>query len=591
MTVTPKLIAHILSFFIPLIFCTKLSAQNNLMKEVSIGEIKQQRMGKVLDNIASKGNFYFAYNNKTIPADSIVSVSGYRGTLFSLLDKLLGDSYEFKEVPGYIVLRHAPGKLYLTAEVEKDPGKQAVVKGYVNDVSSKKEVPKASVYEKNLLVSTLTDDKGYFEITLKNWSGSLLLTVTKENYRDTSLYVLPVVNVDAKHHNRKYKYYPDDGSEDGVEHSRFARFFISSKQLVQGLNLGNFFASRPYQISLIPGLSSHGMYNSQIVDHFSYNILGGYTAGIDGVEMAGLFNINKKDMKFFQAAGIFNFVGGSTKGVQLAGAYNSVLNNAWGLQAAGLFNRAQNFTGGMQLAGLANADKRASGFQVAGLFNHTRNFKGGVQFAGLFNTTDTLNGLQLSSLFNRSTGPTGSQFTVFVNTAKKVKGFQFALVNVADSSDYTIGILNFIKNGEKSLALSTDETLFTHLDFRSGGRVLYGLIGAGYKFGNDEVKYALDIGLGAHIVNKGKFSLNGEYSTQLITDTEKKFYQTDSFKILSGYKLNNHLRLFAGPSLNIISADVSDGAKINGWVLSNHISNDKLTAVNVGITGGLQLVW
>jgi hypothetical protein len=588
MTVTPKLIAHILSLFIPIIFCTKLCAQNNLMKEVSIGEIKQQRMGKVLDNIASKGNFYFAYNNKTIPADSIVSVSGYRGTLFSLLDKLLGDSYEFKEVPGYIVLRHAPGKLYLTAEVEKDQG---VIKGYVNDVSSKKEVAKASVYEKNLLVSTLTDDKGYFEITLKNWSGSLLLTVTKENYRDTSLYVLPVVNVDAKHHNRKYKYYPDDGSEDGVEHSRFARFFISSKQLVQGLNLGNFFASRPYQISLIPGLSSHGMYNSQIVDHFSYNILGGYTAGIDGVEMAGLFNINKKDMKFFQAAGIFNFVGGSTKGVQVAGIYNNVSHNAWGLQAAGLFNRVQNFTGGMQLAGLTNADQRASGFLVAGLFNKAQNFNGGVQLAGLFNTAQKSKGLQLAGFCNRSADEAGSQFASVFNVAKKVKGFQFALVNIADSSDYTIGLINFIKNGEKSLSLSTDETLFTHLDFRSGGRVLYGLIGAGYKFGNDEVKYALDIGFGAHIINKGKFSLNGEYATQLITDTEKKFYQTDSFKILSGYKLNNHLRLFAGPSLNIISADVSDGAKVNGWVLSNHISNDKLTAINVGITGGLQLVW
>ena len=590
MTVTPKLIAHILSLFIPIVFCTKLSAQSNLMKEVSIGEIKQQRMGKVLDNIASKGNFYFAYNNKTIPADSIVSVSGYRGTLFSLLDKLLGDSYEFKEVPGYIVLRHAPGKLYLTAEVEKDPGKQAVVKGYVNDVSSKKEVAKASVYEKNLLISTLTDDRGYFEITLKNWSGSLLLTVTKENYRDTSLYVLPVVNVDAKHHNRKYKYYPDDGSEDGVEHSRFARFFISSKQLVQGLNLGNFFTSSPYQISLIPGLSSHGMYNSQIVNHFSYNILGGYTAGIDGVEMAGLFNINKKDMKFFQAAGIFNFVGGSTKGIQMAGIYNNVLNNSSGLQAAGLLNRTNNFTG-LQMAGLTNIDQQASGFLVAGLFNKAKNFNGGVQLAGLFNTAQKSKGLQLSSISNWSADEAGSQFASVFNVAKKVKGFQFALVNIADSSDYTIGLINFIKNGEKSLALSTDETLFTHLDFRSGGRVLYGLIGAGYKFGNDEVKYALDIGFGAHIVNKGKFSLNGEYATQLITDTEKKFYETDTFKILSGYKLNNHLRLFAGPSLNIISADVSDGAKVNGWVLSNHISNDKLTAINVGITGGLQLVW
>ncbi|WPU93224.1 hypothetical protein SNE25_28290 [Mucilaginibacter sabulilitoris] len=557
------------------------------MKEISIGDIKEQRMGNVLDKIAKKGNFYFAYNNKTIPADSIVSVSGYRGTLFSLLDKLLGESYEFKEVPGYIVLRHAPGRLHLTAEVDKDLG---LVKGYVNDASNQKEITQASVYEKNLLVSTLTDNKGYFELKLKNWSGSLLLTVTKENYRDTSLYLLPVVNVDSKHNNRKYKYYPDDGSGNGVEHSRFARFFISSKQLIQGMNLGNFFASRPYQVSLIPGLSSHGMYNSQIVDHVSYNILGGYTAGIDGVEMAGLFNINKKDMTFFQAAGIFNVVGGSTKGIQLAGAYNNVLNNAKGFQAAGLINRANNFTG-VQMAGLFNVDQQASGFQAAGAFNRARSLNSGMQFAALFNTTGQSNGFQLAGFYNWSANEAGSQFAALFNRAKKVKGFQFALVNIADTSDYPIGIINFIKNGEKSLAISTDESLFTHLDFRSGGRVLYGLIGAGYKFDSTEPLYALDIGFGAHIVNHTKFSLNMEGTSQLTTNFKRKFYQINSFKVLPGYKFSKLIRVFAGPSFNVTSADLSDEAKINGWLLNRYIGSDKLTALSIGVTGGLQLVW
>ncbi|MBB6112558.1 hypothetical protein HDF23_005333 [Mucilaginibacter lappiensis] len=587
MTINQKLITHGLALFIPALFCTKLYAQNNLMKEISIGEIKQQRMGNVLDKIASKGNFYFAYNNKTVPADSMVSVAGYHGTLFSLLDKLLGDSYEFKEVPGYIVLRHAPGKLYITAEVDKELG---IVKGYVNDVTGQKAIPQASVYEKNQLVSTLTNDKGYFELRLKNPGGALSLSVSKENYRDTALYILPVVNVDSKHNNNKnYKYYPDEGSGNGVEHSRFARFFISSKQLVQGMNLGNFFASSPYQVSLVPGVSSHGMYNSQIIDHFSWNLLGGYTAGIDGVEIAGLFNINHKNMKFLQAAGLFNFVGGSTRGIQIAGLYNNVSHNAWGLQAAGLFNRVQNFTGGMQLAGIGNIDQQASGFQVAGIFNHTHNFKG-IQFAGLFNKSDTLKGIQLSSLFNRS-GETGSQFTALVNRAKKVKGFQFALVNVADSSDYSIGILNFIKNGEKSLAISTDENLFTHLDFRSGGRVMYGLIGAGYKFGNAASKYVFDLGFGAHIVNHSKFSLNGEYTVELITDTKKKFYQTQSFKLLPGYKLNKLLRLFAGPTFDITGSDPNDDAQIHGWELSKHISGNNITTVSIGVTGGLQFVW
>ncbi|MDN3549581.1 hypothetical protein [Mucilaginibacter aquaedulcis] len=593
MTVNRKLITSILSLFLPMFFCANLHAQNNLMKEISIGDIKQQRMASVLDKIASKGNFYFAYNNKTIPADSIVSVSGYHGTLFSLLDKLLGNSYEFKEVPGYVVLRHAPGKLRITAEVDKYPGKQNIVKGYVNDIATEKQIAKASVYEKNQLISTLTDDKGYFELKLKNWNGSLLLTVSKENYRDTSLYVLPVVNVDSKNTNKNYQYYPDEGSETGIEHSRVARFFISSKQLVQGLNLGNFFASAPYQISLTPGLSSHGMYNSQVIDHFSFNLLGGYTAGIKGFEAAGLFNINRKDVSFFQVAGLFNVVGGSLNGFEAASVYNNVLHDAKGIQLAGIANKTHNFTGGMQVAGAANMDQQAKGFLIAGLFNRVKTFNGGVQVAGLFNSTQQSKGLQLSGLFNLSANDAGSQFTSLFNVAKKVKGFQFAaLVNVADSSDYPIGLINFVKNGEKSLAISTDENLMIHLDFRSGGRVLYGLVGAVYKFDDAQAKYALDIGFGAHIINHNKFYLNGEYVAQLTTNFHDKFYQISSFKILPGYKLNKLVRFFAGPSFNITSADVSDNVKIHGWQLSKSISNDnKLSAVNVGITGGLQLVW
>ncbi|MDR6945121.1 hypothetical protein [Mucilaginibacter pocheonensis] len=608
MTINLKSLTIILSLFMPVLFESTVFAQGNLMKEVSIGEIKQQRMGSVLDKIASKGDFYFAYNNKTIPADSIVSISGYRGTLFSLLDKLLGESYEFKEVPGYIVLRHAPGKLYITVEVDKDPGKQTVIKGYVKDVLTQKELTQASVYEKNLLISTLTDDRGYFELKLKNWNGSLLISVTKENYRDTSLYVLPVVNVDARHNNRKYKYYPDEGSENGVEHSRFARFFISSKQLIQGMNLGNFFASNPYQISLTPGLSSQGMYNSQVIDHFSLNLLGGYTAGIKGFEAAGLFNINRKNVSFFQVAGIFNVVGGSVSGFQAAGIYNHVLNNSTGVQIGGVLNKTNHFTGALQAAGVANIDEQASGLQIAGVINSVDNFNGGVQIAGVFNNVESFNGgvqiagvfnagqkskgFQLAGLFNWSTEQSGAQFATLFNVSKKVKKFQFGLVNVADSSDYPIGIINFIKNGEKSFSLSTDETLLTHLDYRSGGRVLYGLIGAGYKFDNNtQAKYALNVGFGAHVVNSRRFSLNGEYVEQMITDLKKKFYQISSFRVLPGYKLNKLLVIYAGPTFNITSADVSDDAKINGWILNRHISNNKMTALNFGITGGLQFVW
>ena len=578
------------TLLISITFYTPLFAQSNLMKQVIIGEQKQEPMAQLLDKISSKQNFYFAYNNKVVPADSLVSVSGYRGTLFSLLEKLLGENYEFKEVPGYVVLRYAPRKLFITAEVNKDQGSQTTVKGYVRNVSDQQGVAQASVYEKNLLLSTLTDEHGYFELKLKNYTGSIMLTVSKENYRDTSEYVLPDVVVNEKRPGKNYKYYPDNATGSDIEHSRFARLFISSKQLLQGLNLGNFFASSPYQVSFTPGLSTQGLYNSQVIDHLSLNLLGGYTAGIDGVELAGLFNINRKDVRFVQAAGLFDFVGGSVNGVQLAGMYNRVLNNTSGLQVAGLANKTTRFTGGMQMAGLANLDQQGTGVQVAGLMNDAVNSKG-LAIAGVTNIARNSSGTQLAGLINKSGNVSFLQFTSFMNIAKKVKGTQLGFINVADSSDCPVGLINFIKNGEKSIGLSTDESFFTHADFRSGGRILYGVIGAGYEPGDEKIQYALDLGLGAHIVNHKKFFLNVEYAASLFTDFNNKNYETSSIRIFPGYKLNKHWGLFAGPDINLASADTGDDTKINGWILNRSVTNNHINTTYAGITGGIQYVW
>src|ERR1700749_4010680 len=100
MTSNPNRVAPILLLFL-LIFSIRLSAQGYLTKEVSIKEINQQSIASILNKISNKQDFYFAYNNRIIHADSLVSISGFHGTVFNLLEQLLGKNYEFKEVPGY----------------------------------------------------------------------------------------------------------------------------------------------------------------------------------------------------------------------------------------------------------------------------------------------------------------------------------------------------------------------------------------------------------------------------------------------------------------------------------------------------------
>src|SRR5690349_6353906 len=54
-----------------------------------------------------------------------------------------------------------------------------------------------------------------------------------------------------------------------VERTFVGRVFVSSKQKIQSLNLKKFFTDRPYQMSLLPGLSTHGWLNAQVVNKVS----------------------------------------------------------------------------------------------------------------------------------------------------------------------------------------------------------------------------------------------------------------------------------------------------------------------------------
>lgn len=99
----------------------------------------------------------------------------------------------------------------------------------------------------------------------------------------------------------------------------------------------------------------------------------------------------------------------------------------------------------------------------------------------------------------------------FTNIARKVRGLQLSgFINIAESSDYPVGVINIIKDGEQSISISTDETFTTMASFRSGGRVLYSVLGVGYNFNNDHYKYAAAGGIGANIASRKYFRLRSE---------------------------------------------------------------------------------
>src|SRR5690606_22129835 len=122
------------------------------------------------------------------------------------------------------------------------------------------------------------------------------------------------------------------------------------------------------------------------------------------------------------------------------------------------------------------------GLQITGIVNLSENVDG-MQLSGTGNVSQHVKGLQLGGIVNLAHDVKGSQVAGILNKAGRVTGIQLSgIINMADSSDYPIGLINIIKNGERSIGISTDENLSSLISFRSGGRKLYGIIGLGSNF-------------------------------------------------------------------------------------------------------------
>ncbi|TDE14524.1 hypothetical protein [Dyadobacter psychrotolerans] len=318
---------------------------------------------------------------------------------------------------------------------------------------------------------------------------------------------------------------------------------------------------RSFHIGLVYPISSNGLKAAEYSNRFSLHAIAGVSKNETVIAVSGAANITRQNADGAVISGLMNLIGNSANGTQIAGFANITRNEAAGSGVAGFMNLAGSGKG-VQIAGFANVIKNdMKGLQVAGFLNKSRN--------------------------------TGSQVSGFMNVAKNVKGIQLAgLINFADSSDYPIALLNFVKNGEKSVSLTLDETLTGMATFRSGGKVLYGILGVGYNFKDDRRSvYAVESGLGAHIPVAGSFKINTEIVNQFLSDFKKGDYAKYNLRILPAYKFGNHFEIFGGPTINYIKHSKNKGYDyIDKFIWSKNGSRD-FQGIYVGFNAGIQFVW
>ena len=226
-----------------------------------------------------------------------------------------------------------------------------------------------------------------------------------------------------------------------------------------------------FQFSFCPRLGTNGPLEREYTNYVSVNLTVGISGGERGLAVAGLSNV----------------VRGDATGVQVAGFSNHVRGAATGLAVAGVVNTARDSLRGMQLAAAANHAGDVRGVQLAAAANHAGDVRG-VQLAGLY------------------------------NVAGQVRGVQIGIVNVAESSDWTLGLVNIVKDGVMTLGLQYDAAGSALLAFRSGGRHLYGILGAGY---NHRIGGAVaEAGIGVRIPCTRWLNLRQEVTASSLYDAE-----------------------------------------------------------------------
>ncbi|GAA0878375.1 hypothetical protein GCM10009119_13430 [Algoriphagus jejuensis] len=305
-------------------------------------------------------------------------------------------------------------------------------------------------------------------------------------------------------------------------------------------------SSTKFQFSFVPYVGTNGMYSGNMVNDYSINLLGGYSAGTTKLEMAGLFNINRSDMTGVQMAGLFNQVGGKVDGVQLAGLFNSNLDSVKGVQLAGLANFTTGVVDGVQVAGLINfSPKKVEGVQVAGVVNFAAADLKGTQVAGLLNfATYRVKGSQIGA----------------VNFANKIDGFQLGLINYSDStSGIPVGFFSFVRSGYHTIELSANEVLPLNMAFRTGKREFYNIFFAGIRpESNDQVTWSFGYGLGTSPRLTKKLFLNVEVSSEQLSQGGVHALNLINRGYLGAeFQASRRFAIFAGPTVNFRVYDSS----------------------------------
>jgi hypothetical protein len=575
--------------------------------------IKATPIKTILFVIEERTGVQFSYNPSLIEDDKVVSLSIQRKTIEFGLTIIFNKSVRFKEVGNYIVLLKNEDIDELRRR--RKSNLFTVFKGVITDKRTGKPISGASVYDIDARYAAVSKPDGTYELQIPKAETIRSLYIRKKGFNEM-VFVLDAATDSVIVRNAALDPIIEDVEKMvtktperiylPIEEKAISGSLVSYETKIHGENLEGIGETRMAQISFIPSLSigSNLSTNGLIYNNFSLNVLGGYSKGVQGVEIGGLFNINKEDVEWFQAGGLGNLVGGDVQGMQVGGIWNIVRGEFFGLQIGGVANLNGESFRGAQISGITNlTGQNFTGFQMGGVSTFTKgDFKGvqasgifsavrggfvgiqtagisstalgdsyGMQASGIFNTVKGsliggqmagianiagggINFLQGAGIFNVAEENKGGQFAGIFNFAKENKGLQVGLINLSnESKGVSLGLINFVKTGYHKTEISANEVFPLNLTLKSGTRHFYNSYHVGVKFGENRV-IATGLGLGTNFTLKNKLQMSIDLSGQILTEDDFssfKFAQLYKFSPTIEYALKKWVTVFAGPTYNI----------------------------------------
>lgn len=349
-------------------------------------------------------------------------------------------------------------------------------------------------------------------------------------------------------------------------------------------------STRRVHLGFIYPISSNGQYAPLVSNDVSFHLLVGVSGSENNFCFSGISNVIAYNGKGLVVGGVINLVGGTMNGFELSGLSNINSGSVKGCQFAG-FNNIADKLKGCQFSGFSNITAHsAQGLQVAGFSNISGDTLDGCQVSGFINIAKKTKGTQIAGFSNIAKDVAGTQIAGFINIAKKVSGVQIAgFINIADSCEYPIGMINIIRNGDKSVGLSIDETKTSLLTFRSGSKKLYGILGVGYNLDKTNTsQYGTEFGIGARFSSNKQVRLNIEAAVLALSDFNKGVYMKSSLRLFPSIRIAQYVELFGGPTFSFINSPKNWSKKFDLSYVWSKYSRGTFYGMNIGVIAGIQ---